>query len=78
MKNYFDELKKIIMLYNATNKADEEYSQNPESAEAEKAFDDAYEAEFNAVENLAETLSSELGGKTVARKAIWLYVENMC
>ena len=43
MKEIVKRLEKAIA---ESNRIDSEYEKNPESAELEKAFDDAYEAEY--------------------------------
>lgn len=48
MKNYYNELNKIIVLAAIANAAEEFYSKYPELEHAERAFDEAYKAEFNA------------------------------
>ena len=74
MKNYYNELNKIIILAAIANAAEEYYSANPESEAAERAFDEAYKAEFNAVESLAAELAPELGGVKIARATIRKYI----
>lgn len=74
MKNYYNELNKIIILAAIANAAEEAYSTNPESEAAERAFDEAYKAEFNAVEILAAELAPELGGIKIARATIYKYI----
>lgn len=74
MKNYYNELNKIIILAAIANAAEEAYSENPESEAAERAFDEAYKAEFNAVESLAAELAPELGGLKTARATIYKYI----
>ena len=74
MKNYYNELNKIIILAAIANAAEEFYSANPESEAAERAFDEAYKAEFNAAESLAAELAPELGGMKIARATIRKYI----
>lgn len=74
MKNYYNDLNKIIALAAIANAAEEYYSANPESEAAERAFDEAYKAEFNAVESLATELAPELGGMKIARATIRKYI----
>ena len=44
MKNYYNELNKIIVLAAIANAAEEAYSENSASEAAERAFDEAYKA----------------------------------
>lgn len=74
MKNYYNELNKIIILAAIANAAEEYYSANPESEAAERAFDEAYKAEFNAADSLAAELAPELGGVKIARATIYKYI----
>lgn len=74
MKNYYNELNKIIVLAAIANAAEEFYSKYPELEHAERAFDEAYKAEFNAVESLAAELAPELGGLKTARATIYKYI----
>lgn len=74
MKNYYNELNKIIILAAIANAAEEFYSKYPELEHAERAFDEAYKAEFNAVESLAAELAPELGGIKTARATIYKYI----
>ena len=69
-----NEIRKIIALAAIANAAEETYSENPESEAAERAFDEAYKAEFNAVESLAAELAPELGGVKIARATIYKYI----
>lgn len=45
-----DSIRKLEMLEELANACDSEWEQNPESEEAEQAFDDAYRAEFQQAE----------------------------
>lgn len=75
MRDYYTELNNVIILHAISNVAEEDYSEKPESTEAEKAFDETYKAEWETVENLVKAISPEFGGKAAARAAIWKYVD---
>ena len=53
MKEIAKRLEKAIA---ESNRIDSEYEKNPESAELEKAFDDAYEAEYAIRKELANAI----------------------
>lgn len=53
MKEIVKRLEKAIA---ESNRIDSEYEKNPESAELEKAFDDAYEAEYAIRKELANAI----------------------
>lgn len=53
MKEIVKRLEKAIA---ESNRIDSEYEKNPESAELEKAFDDAYEAEYAIRKELADAI----------------------
>lgn len=75
MTNYNELLNNIIVLRTISNEAERVYTKYPESELAERAFDEAYKAEFEAVEALAKLCAPELGGVKQARAAIWRYVD---
>ena len=53
MKEIVKRLEKAIA---ESNRIDDEFEKNPESAELEKAFDDAYEAEYAIRKELANAI----------------------
>ena len=53
MKEIVKRLEKAIA---ESNRIDSEYEKNPESADLEKAFDDAYEAEYAIRKELANAI----------------------
>jgi hypothetical protein len=53
MKEIVKRLEKAIA---ESNRIDSEYEKNPESAELEKAFDDAYKAEYEIRKELANAI----------------------
>ena len=53
MKEIVKRLEKAIA---ESNRIDSQYEKNPESAELEKAFDDAYEAEYAIRKELANAI----------------------
>ena len=75
MTNYNKLLNSIIILHAISNEAERVYTEYPESEPAERAFNEAYKAEFEAVEALAKLCAPELGGVKQARAAIWRYVD---
>lgn len=75
MTNYTELLNNIIDLRTIANEAERVYTECPESKPAERAFDEAYKAEFEAVEALVKLCAPELGGVKQARAAIWYYVD---
>ena len=75
MTNYNELLNSIIILRAISNEAERVYTKYPESEPAEREFDEAYKAEFEAVEALAKLCAPELGGVKLARAAIWHYVD---
>ena len=71
------DLKRLFKAYEraeaAANKAYDLYDAEPENDAAEKAFDDAYKAEFKAFESLADGIAEITGGmidKKTARTMI--------
>lgn len=54
MKDIVKRLEKAIA---ESNRIDGEYEKNPESAELEKAFDDAYKAEYEIRKELANAIA---------------------
>lgn len=56
-------LKRLEEAERKANIADTEYEANPEDEELEKAFDEAYKAEFEAFEALANEIVKTTGGQ---------------
>lgn len=75
MTNYNGLLNNIIILYAISNEAERVYTKYPESEPAERAFGEAYKAEFEAVEALVKMFAPEFGGVKQARGAIWRHVD---
>ena len=75
MTNYNKLLNNIIILHAISNEAERVYTEYPESEPAERAFDETYKAEFEAVTALAEMCAAEFGGVKWARVAIRRHVD---
>lgn len=58
IKKIIDELTKLEKLEEIANHADADYDREPENAEYEKTFDDAYKNEYAAFMAVATMLSS--------------------
>jgi hypothetical protein len=74
-RHYNELLNDVITLHAISNEAERIYTECPESEPAERAFGEAYKAEFEAVEALAKLCAPELGGVKQARAEIWHYVD---
>ena len=64
-----DLLKRLEIAEQRANEADAALEKNPESEELEKAFDEAYKAEFKAFEELANAIVKISGGQIEKRTA---------
>lgn len=54
-------LKRLEEAEQRANEANEAWEQNPESEELEKAFDEAYKAEWEAFNALAKEIQKQIG-----------------
>ena len=63
MTNLKDLLKKLEIAEDTANRADTAYENDPENAELEKAFDEAYKAEWIAFENVVSAICEITDGK---------------
>lgn len=54
MKILLEKIKKLEQLEKIADEAETRYTEHPESAELESAFDEAYKAEFDAYINTAK------------------------
>ena len=61
IKKIIEELTRLEKLEEIANHAESDYDREPENAEYEKAFDDAYRAEYNAFMTVATMLSDYIG-----------------
>ncbi len=62
-KGLLKKLEKFEELEAAANKADEAYQAEPENAELEAAFDKAYKEEFEAMEELLNSITTYTNGE---------------
>ena len=62
MKILLEKIKKLEQLEKLANEAEARYAANPERADLEKAFDEAYKAEFAEYINAAKYIESITGG----------------
>ncbi|GFH92639.1 hypothetical protein IMSAGC002_03911 [Lachnospiraceae bacterium] len=62
-KGLLKKLEKFEELEAAANKADEVYQAEPENAELEAAFDKAYKEEFEAMEELLNSITAYMNGE---------------
>lgn len=63
MKILFEKIKKLEQLERIANEAEARYTEQPESAELESAFDEAYKAEFEAYIGAAKYIEYMTGGE---------------
>lgn len=61
IKKIIEELTRLEKLEEIANHAENDYDREPENAEYEKTFDDAYRAEYNAFMTVATMLSDYIG-----------------
>jgi hypothetical protein len=62
MKILFDKIKKLEQLEKVADEAENRWTAEPENAELESAFDEAYKAEFNAYISAAKYIEHITGG----------------
>ena len=86
IKKIIEELTRLEKLEEIANHAENEYDREPESAEYEKAFDDAYKAEYNAFMTVATMLSDYIGVDIATSRAmvngkrseLWQILKSAC
>lgn len=64
-----EKIKKLEQLEKAADEAEAKYTKEPENAELESAFDEAYKAEFDAYINAARYIEYMTGGAVDFMKA---------
>ena len=70
IKKIIEELTKLERLEEIANNAEIDYDREPENMEYEKAFDDAYRAEYNAFMTVATMLSDYIGVDIATSRAM--------
>ena len=70
IKKLIDELTKLEKLEEIANHAEDDYDREPENAEYEKTFDDAYKAEYTAFMAVATMLSDWIGVNIATSRAM--------
>lgn len=70
IKKIIEELTRLEKLEEIANHAENDYDREPENAEYEKAFDDAYRAEYNAFMTVATMLSNYIGVDIATSRAM--------
>lgn len=70
IKKIIEELTRLEKLEEIANHAESDYDREPENAEYEKAFDDAYRAEYNAFMTVATMLSDYIGVDIATSRAM--------
>lgn len=79
-KGLLKKLEKFEELEAAANKADEAYQAEPENAELEAAFDKAYKEEFEAMEELLNSITTYTNGeidKETSKKMLFTHREEL-
>lgn len=69
MKILLEKLERLEQLEKAADEAEARYAEEPENAEFESAFDEAYKAEFDAYINAARYIEYTTGGEVDFMKA---------
>ncbi len=69
MKILLEKIKKLEQLEKAADEAEARYTKEPENAELENAFDEAYKAEFDAYISAAKYIEYMTGGAVDFMKA---------
>lgn len=72
MKKLYEEYKKAV---EAANKADQAWEADPENAEKEVAFDEAYKAEYKAMEAIADEIVKISAGKIDKKTACAIIIK---
>ena len=70
IKKMIDELTKLERLEEIANHAESDYDREPENAEYEKTFDDAYKNEYAAFMTVATMLSDWIGVDIATSRAM--------
>lgn len=70
IKKIIEELTRLEKLEEIANHAENDYDREPENAEYEKTFDDAYRAEYNAFMTVATMLSDYIGVDIATSRAM--------
>ena len=70
IKKMIDELTRLERLEEIANHAEDDYDREPENAEYEKVFDDAYKSEYAAFMTVSEMLSDWLGVSIATSRAM--------
>lgn len=70
IKKMIDELTRLERLEEIANHAEDDYDREPENAEYEKTFDDAYKAEYNAFMTVSTMLSDWIGVDIATSRAM--------
>lgn len=70
IKKMIDKLTELEKLEEIANHADADYDREPENAEYEKTFDDAYKAEYTAFMAVATMLSDWIGVDIATSRAM--------
>ena len=69
MKILLEKIKRLEQLEKVADEAEARYTEEPENAELENAFDEAYKAEFDAYISAAKYIECMTGGKVDFMKA---------
>lgn len=70
IKKMIDELTRLERLEEISNHAEDDYDREPENAEYEKTFDDAYKAEYTAFMAVSTMLSDWIGVDIATSRAM--------
>lgn len=70
IKKIIEELTRLEKLEDIANHVESDYDREPENAEYEKAFNDAYRAEYNAFMTVATMLSDYIGVDIATSRAM--------
>ena len=86
MKILLEKLQKLERMEEIANHAEADYDREPENAEYEKSFDDAYRAEYKSFMAVATMLSDYIGvdiatARTMVngkRSELWQILKHAC
>lgn len=70
IKKMIDELTRLEMLEEIANHVEDDYDREPENAEYEKTFDDAYKAEYTSFMSVSTMLSDWIGVDIATSRAM--------
>lgn len=70
IEKIIEELTRLERLEEITNHVESDYDREPENTEYEKAFDDAYRAEYKSFMAVATMLSNYIGVDIVTARAM--------